>query len=233
MSNKMSRRSFLAGMAAVGGGLLLGACTPKEEEAAPPPAEEKQPAEEEPKSVEKEPVTLTYANWWGAYNSTALPPTLEELKDIIPHVTVELQEVADSVQYYQTCFPAGTCPDLVYHENFFTQYYDADAILELSDYYDADGIDFYEDFYHGLALCLWKGKIYGVPHMFETCVLFYNRDLVEEYWGQDLWEAFPDGNWDLEDMVEVAKACTQDTSGDGQVDQWALFVNHRHYYYGM
>jgi ABC-type glycerol-3-phosphate transport system substrate-binding protein len=231
MSNKMSRRSFLSGMAALGGSALLGACAPKE--AAPSAGEEEQPKAEEAQAVEKEPVTITYAGWWGAFNSTALPPALEDLKEVLPHVTVELQEIADRVQFFPTCFAAGTCPDICYHDNFFSQYYDSGLILELSSYYDADGIDFYNDFYHGLALCLWKGKIYAVPHMFETCVLFYNRDLVEEYWGQDLWEAFPDGNWDLEDMVEVAKACTQDTDGDGKVDQWGLFVNHRHYYYGM
>ena len=223
MSNKMSRRAFLSGMAALGGSLALGACAPKD----------KAPSAKDLKAISKDPVTLTYAAWWGAYNSTALPPSLEELKDVLPNVTVEVQELADRVQFFPTCFAAKTCPDIVYHENWFTQYYDTDLILELSDYYDADGIDFYEDFYHGLALCLWKGKLYGVPHMFETCVLFYNRDMVEEYWGQDLWEAFPDGNWDLEDMVEVARACTQDTTGDGNVDQWGLFVNHRDYYYGM
>jgi ABC-type glycerol-3-phosphate transport system substrate-binding protein len=69
--------------------------------------------------------------------------------------------------------------------------------------------------------------------MFETCVLFYNKDMITEYWGQDLWEAFPDGNWEVDDMVEVGRACTQDTTGDGNIDQWGLFVNHRHYYYGM
>jgi ABC-type glycerol-3-phosphate transport system substrate-binding protein len=61
----------------------------------------------------------------------------------------------------------------------------------------------------------------------------YNKDMVEQYYGQDLWEAFPDGNWEMEDMVEVSKACTQDTDGDGVIDQWGLYIYHRSYYYGM
>jgi multiple sugar transport system substrate-binding protein len=220
-------------MAALGGGLLLGACAPKEE-AAPPAGEETQPeTKEEPQAVEKEPVTIKFVSWWGSYNSTAFPPAVEELKELYPHITIELQEIPYSEEYYTTCFAAQTCGDIEYHFNHFTLYYDEGLILELTPYYEADGLDFYDDFYHGLALCLWKGKIYGVPHMFETCMMMYNKDMVEQYYGQDLWEAFPDGNWEMEDMVEVSKACTQDTDGDGVIDQWGLYIYHRSYYYGM
>jgi ABC-type glycerol-3-phosphate transport system substrate-binding protein len=229
MSNKMSRRSFLNGLAALGGGLALAACAPKE---AAPAGGQDEPAKDEPKAAQKEPVTVVFKSWWGAYNSVALPPTLEELKDVIPEITVELSEGGDDA-FYNTCFAAGTCPDIPYHRNHFSKFYDEDLILDLTSYYESDNLDFYNDFNHGLALCLWKGKIYGVPHMFETCVLFYNKDMIKERWGQDLWEAFPDGNWEMEDMVEVAKACTVDETGNGVPDVYGLYVYHRHYYYGM
>ena len=226
MSTGLSRRQFLASVAALSGGIVLAACAPKAQPTAVPKAAEV------PKAAAKE-IELRYASWWGAYNTMALPDSIKELKDLYPNVTVKLEELADATMPYRTCYVAGTCADITYHNNEFSKYYDEGVILELTDYYERDGIDFYEDFFHGLALCLWKGKLYGVPHMFETCVLFYNRDMIEERWGKDLWEAFPDGNWDIEDMVEVSKACARDTSGDGAIDEFGLYCFHRHYYYGM
>jgi ABC-type glycerol-3-phosphate transport system substrate-binding protein len=220
-------------MAALGGSALFAACAPKQQEVDKTGDQPETKQEEAPTPAQKEEVTIKFVSWWGAYNSAAFPPAVEDLKDVAPHITVELQEIPYSEEYYTTCFAAQTCGDIEYHFNHFTLYYDEGLIKELTPYYEGDGLDFYDDFYHGLALCLWKGKIYGVPHMFETCLLLYNRDLVEEYYGQDLWEAFPDGNWEMEDMVEVARACTQDTDGDGVVDQWGFYVNHRSYYYGM
>lgn len=224
----MTRRHFLTTVAALGGGLVLAACAPKPTPTPKPAAKPTAP----PKPAAK-PIELRYASWWGAYNTMALPDSLKDLKEVLPNVTVKLEELADSVMPYRTCYVAGTCADITYHNNEFSKYYDEGVILELTDYYERDGIDFYKDFYHGLALCLWKGKLYGVPHMFETCVLFYNKDLVEKHWGKDLWEAFPDGNWDISDLEEVGRACTQDTTGDGHIDQFGLFIYHRHYYYGM
>ncbi|MBC7235744.1 MAG: extracellular solute-binding protein, partial [Chloroflexi bacterium] len=161
------------------------------------------------------------------------PQTLEEIKEKLPNITVKVEEITNQPQVYQTCFVAGTCADIVYHDNMMSKYYDEGVILELTDYYERDGLDHDNDFYHGLGLTRWKGKLYGVPHMFETAVIFYNRDLVEKYWGKDLWEAFPDGNWELEDFTEVAQACTVDTDGDGKIDQWGAYFYHRSYYYGM
>jgi ABC-type glycerol-3-phosphate transport system substrate-binding protein len=172
-------------------------------------------------------------NWWGAYNTQALPGFLTEFKDAYPNITVNLEEITGQLQVYQTCMVAGTCADIVYHDNFMSKFYDEGLILQVDDYYERDGIDFEADFYHGLALEQWKGKLYGFPHMYESFMIFYNKDLVMKHWGKDLWDAFPDGDWDLKDMQEVALACTVDTSGDGNIDQWGLYVNHRDYYYGM
>jgi len=42
---------------------------------------------------------------------------------------------------------------------------------------------------------------------------------VKEYYGKDIWEDM-DGKWDLDDWLEIMIACTQDTNGDGRIDQW-------------
>jgi len=237
MQEKLSRRRFLQGAALAGTGMLVAACAPK---ATPTPKVEAKPEEKvkptaPPAKPAAEEVEVRYASWWGAYNTTALPIVLKDFKDEFPNVNVKLEEIAynDAQTKYQTTLVAGTAPDILLHMNFMSLFYDQDLILVLDDYYARDGIDFENDFYHGLGVNDWGGKIYGFPLMFESCIMLYNKNMVKEYWGQDLWEAFPDGMWDTQDMIEVAKACTKDTDGDGSIDQWGLYIYHRSMYYGM
>ncbi|MBC7237130.1 MAG: twin-arginine translocation signal domain-containing protein, partial [Chloroflexi bacterium] len=85
MSAEMGRRQFLKRMAMLGGGLLLAACAPKAEPTAAPAEQKKAEAAPTapPKAAPKE-VELRYMAWWGAYNQTALPQTLEEIKEKLP-----------------------------------------------------------------------------------------------------------------------------------------------------
>lgn len=230
MSTWFTRRQFLATSATVAGAAALAACQP------PAPAQPAAPAADKPVpavETEKE-VEVRYMSWWGSFNAELLPDIQKDYKDVAPNVTIKLEEVGygEAEQKYPTTLVAGTAADILYHMNFMSQFYTNDLILDLTPRYDADGIDFQNDFYHGLGINDWGGKIYGFPHMFESCVILYNKDMITEHWGQDLWEAFPDGNWDLTDMLDVAKACTQDLTGNGQTDQWGLYIGHRHYYYG-
>ena len=233
----LSRRRFLAHMAALSAGFALAACAPKATPAPaePAPAAEK-PAAEKPAAAKPaaSPVEVRYLSWWGAFNTMVMPEVIKEFKDLMPHVTVTVEEVpqAEFAQKAQTTLVAGTAADILYHENYMSKYYTEGLILELDDRFDATGIDFDRDFYEGLALCRWAGKLYGFPHMWETCLFLYNKTAVQEGWGKDLWEAFPDGNWDFNDMVEVSKATTKMTS-DGRMEQWGLWIYHRSYYYGL
>ena len=227
MSIEITRRSFLTAMAGLTGGMALAACAPKEPTAAPKAEAPKADAPAAPAKVAEQ-VDMRYISWWGSFNTGLLPDIMKDFKDVMPNVNIKLEEKpqSEAQKVYQTTLVAGTAADIIYHENYMSVYYDNDLILELDNYYDRDGINFQDDFYHGLGINDWNGKIYGFPHMFETCVMMYNKDMIKEKWGKDLWEAFPDGNWTIDDMVEVAKACTVPK------EIWGLFIYHRHYYYG-
>ena len=84
MSNKMSRRAFLGGMAALGGSALFAACAPKQvaevDKSAAQPETKKEDA---PAAAPKEDVTLKYASWWGSYNSTIFQPSVDEIKEML------------------------------------------------------------------------------------------------------------------------------------------------------
>jgi len=58
-----------------------------------------------------------------------------------------------------------------------------------------------------------------MPFDLDPNAIFYNKTMVKEYYGKDIWEDM-DGKWDLDDWLEIMIACTQDTNGDGRIDQW-------------
>ena len=237
MSGTFSRRDFMIRSAALSGGLILAACTPKPQ-STPVPAPATQPKAKEkapPPAPAQEKVTVRYASWWGLFITTVLPDCIKDFQDQNPNVTIELEEVpyGEAETNYTPTLVAGTAADILYHMNFMSRYYDQGLILRLDDYMAADDIDYWNDFYLGLGIDDWAGKIYGFPHMFETYLVLYNKTMIEEHWGRDLWEAFPDGNWDEADMLEILDACTQDLNGDGKIDQWGMHKTHRSYYYGL
>ena len=72
------------------------------------------------------------------------------------------------------------------------------------------------DYYPGiLAVNEYEGGIYGLPWIAQPVVTFYNKALFD---AAGLEYPSPDWTWD--DFIEYATALTQDTDGDGEIDQW-------------
>ena len=176
----------------------------------------------------KKPVTLRYLCWWGQYTTGALPGIKAAFEDKFPHVTIKVEEVGwgDAPTKYQTTIAAGTAADVFYHKEMMSKLFTTGKILDITDYFERDGFDSKKDFFQTIGSEWWAGKLYGWPHMFEDICVFYNKELVKKYWGKDIWEAFPDGEWDWTDMMEIAEACTVDTNGDGRTDIWGLMGNY-------
>jgi multiple sugar transport system substrate-binding protein len=64
------------------------------------------------------------------------------------------------------------------------------------------------------------GGTYGLPWIAQPVVVYYNRALLE---AAGLEEPSPDWTWD--DFMTYATTLTQDTDGDGEVDQWGFINN--------
>ncbi len=65
----------------------------------------------------------------------------------------------------------------------------------------------------------WEGKQYGIPYDFAPGGFYVNLDLLEEA-GVDV----PTEDWDMNDLLEAAIALTKDKDGDGEIDQWGVFL---------
>ena len=229
-----TRRQLLKALAALGG-LALASCAPAAPTAAPTAA----PKQEEPKPQPTEakaaatPKEVRYFSWWPLFISGVFPQIEKDFKDKFPNVTIKIEEVpyGEALTKYTTTLSAGTSADVLFHMNFMSQYFTKGLILDLTPRFEKDGFVYERDFYQGLGIDKWAGKIYGFPHLFETCLILYNKTMVKQAWGKDLWEAFPDGNWDISDMITIGKACAKGT-GD-KMEQWGAFIPYSNYYYGM
>jgi sn-glycerol 3-phosphate transport system substrate-binding protein len=104
---------------------------------------------------------------------------------------------------------------------------DTGAIVPITDFTDgADGIDrtkIYPVFwdYNSAA-----GAIWSMPFNQSLPVLYYNRDL---FTAAGLDPDQPPQTWD--ELVEAAKKLTQDTDGNGEIDQWGVNTNENTHWY--
>ncbi|MFH1084343.1 MAG: ABC transporter substrate-binding protein [Chloroflexota bacterium] len=172
------------------------------------------------KPVVRESITLTYNTWWPtmADNLTVVIPIFEARN---PWIKIEQQVLPynEWIQKYQTTMVAGTAADTFCGNLFISpKFYQPKYHMDMTDALLADGIDLKKEYFI-TATELWCGRVYGMPFDMDTNAMFYNKDLMKKYYGKDLW-ADMGGKWDINDWVEIMKACTQDSNKDGKLDIW-------------
>ncbi|MDI9419117.1 MAG: extracellular solute-binding protein [Firmicutes bacterium] len=70
----------------------------------------------------------------------------------------------------------------------------------------------------------YQGQRYGIgvhEDVFNESIMImsYNRDLIEKYGLPDPWELYLAGEWTYDKLEELATVITEDTDGDGVIDQ--------------
>ncbi len=64
------------------------------------------------------------------------------------------------------------------------------------------------------------GRQFGLPKYQGTLVLYYNKDLFDQY-----GVAYPTAAWTHDDYLAAMKALTRDTNGDGRTDIWGSMID--------
>lgn len=123
-----------------------------------------------------------------------------------------------------TMIAGGTPPEFFYlSQEYVTAFAAQGALLDITELVDQDGrgtCDL-EDYYPSvLEQYRYRGRLYGLPWIAQPVVLYCNVRLFRQA-GAPL----PDRSWDWRRFVEVSKALTTDTDGDGRIDQWGFIVN--------
>jgi len=86
--------------------------------------------------------------------------------------------------------------------------------------------DFEEEKWSEMAL--EYGKFNGKQYGFDTGVnpvgsgIYWNKTMFEREGQPNLYELVEKKQWTWDKMLEIAKALTKDTDGDGVIDQWGL-----------
>lgn len=145
----------------------------------------------------------TTISWWQFWTSPDVAPTIRQLVDKFeekePNVNVELGELtwSDGHEKIVISLAAGKGPDLVeLGSDWIAEFAAAGKLLDVSDKIG--------DLRNDLQMwepVTYKGKVYGLPWMLGTRVLFGNRKLLREAGYED---DFQPKNWDQ--LLAAAKA---------------------------
>lgn len=113
---------------------------------------------------------------------------------------------------YATAIAAGKGPDVGYmYAEMFPQFISMGAVEDLTKRLSKEDYDNYIYINDAKEM----GGIYGLPiEAANPGVLYYNKDILNK-----LGEK-PPVTW--EDFRRIAKKATQDTNGDGKIDQWGF-----------
>jgi multiple sugar transport system substrate-binding protein len=153
-----------------------------------------------------EPVTLTFWHYYGGAHTASLEAVLQKYMDEHPNVTIEARLVnfPDFNRTLLQSAAAGDLPDIALINAFDTQMLaEAGIITDLTERATEWGGT--GNYFPGIyETSLWEGKNYGLPHLADAYVLWYNKDIFEEA-GLE-----PPKTWD--ELRETAKAL----SGDGR-----------------
>jgi len=167
------------------------------------------------------PVTITYAMWGDTTELANQQKVVDAFKVLNPNITVKVS-VADWTTYWdklQTDLAGGNAPDVLLMDGpLYPDYQTRDQLLDLTPLITRDGFDTgglvdlaVQDF------TAPDGHLYGLPRDLNTIALFYNKTMFDA-----AGLPYPDGTWDWNKLVEVAKKLTK-TSG-GKTSQWGFYT---------
>jgi multiple sugar transport system substrate-binding protein len=241
--NPCSRRAWVRSLGATFGGALLVACGGEAAPAAPaakaeptkalavaPTAASVATSAPAPTAVPKAKgpgVEVNFNTWYEA----VIPPTQPLFKQFEEEfnvkLTVDLSASNRDTAKYTAWYASGTAPDVVCGDNFiWSKFYNANAILEISDYLKRDKIDLKKD-YVLMGSEIWCGKTYAFPFDADPRAVYYNKTLLKQAGAKDPWDDLK-GEWTLDDMEEAMYKAARVTGNAGtdvygvRTDAWGM-----------
>jgi len=163
--------------------------------------------------------TVEFATWGGTEDLDIYATLIEQFEAENPDVIVELIHIPSAGDYEQnlaTLIAAGAAPDVFFINNISLPGFAAqDAFLPLEQFATAEFLD---DFFPGhLDAFRHNGDLMALPRDISNMVLFYNQDLFDA-----AGIASPGDGWTWDDFMAAGLALTQDTDGDGVIDQFGF-----------
>ncbi len=169
-----------------------------------------------------EDVTITWFMRWDKTRvENVAMPVIQAFEAQHPNIHIEFENVGKSSEYYQklqTMTAGGLAPDVFYPATHIAYAFAMkDAIRFVDDFIARDNLDMSQYDPYVLSLYQLDGLTYCLPIDTAALVVFYNKEMFDA-----AGVPYPQDGWTWDDFLETAKALTQDTDGDGQVDQFGV-----------
>ncbi|OUM97540.1 MAG: ABC transporter substrate-binding protein [Thermobacillus sp. ZCTH02-B1] len=164
------------------------------------------------------PVSLTLTMWGSEQDKNTMEERLAIVKNLYPHITVEVNLVAgDYDQKVQTMIAGGTPPDIMMLAENYQVYASKGQIIPLDDYIASHQVDMDERYTPDIAnLMKYDGKQYGMPDRAGAMVVYYNKDMFDA-----ANVPYPKKGWTREDFLEAAQKLT--IKENGKIVQWGYY----------
>ena len=162
---------------------------------------------------------IEFATWGTTEDIAIYEELIADFEAEHPDIDIVLNHIPSAGDYEQnlaTLIAAGAAPDVFFINNISMPGFAAQgAFMPLEEFADEE---FLSDFFPGhLDAFRYEGELMALPRDISNLVLFYNQDLFEEAGVEP-----PSQGWTWEDFLAAAQELTQDTDGDGQVDQFGF-----------
>ncbi|MCO5205766.1 MAG: sugar ABC transporter substrate-binding protein [Anaerolineae bacterium] len=173
-------------------------------------------------SAEKTPVSFMV--FGDSAELAAYEALVTEFENQHPAIDVALQHIPDQGDYRRrlaAAFSSGEPPDIMLlNYRRFGTFADQGGLEPLSDYMAASEVIAESDFFPiTIDSFKWQGDLWCIPQNISSLVVYYNRDLFDV-----ANIPYPSSNWSWDAFLDAARALTQDTDGDGVVDQYGVGI---------
>ncbi|MCA9939381.1 MAG: sugar ABC transporter substrate-binding protein [Anaerolineales bacterium] len=175
-------------------------------------------------SASKTPTTITFMTSGDPAERDAYLELVAAFEEAHPEIHVEVTHIPSDKDYrtrLATDFAAGTPIDITLMNYRRIAGFAAAGQLEpLGPYLDKSDIIAADQFYPvPMEAFTWNGTLMCLPQNISNLVVYYNEDMFDA-----AGLAYPADDWTWDDFLKTAVALTQDTDGDGVVDQYGLGV---------
>lgn len=178
-------------------------------------------------ALARDSATIRFAFWGDPAEQAAYQAVVDAFERAHPEIDVTIDYTAGQGDYYRKIasdFAAGQPPD-VFLTNYrqFGQYAGAGGLASIQPLIESSE-RISEDDYYSQSLDAFRfgdaNQLYCLPQNISSLVVYYNQDMFEAA-GVPL----PADGWSWDEFIAAAQALTQDTDGDGTVDQFGVVVD--------
>ncbi|MEM7112468.1 MAG: sugar ABC transporter substrate-binding protein [Chloroflexota bacterium] len=139
-----------------------------------------------------------------------------------PNIDVQLDHIPSQAEYRQklaTRFAANEPPDvMLLNYRRFGAFAEAGALVPLDEQLAASEVIGADDFFPiAIESFELNGRLWCIPQNVSSLVVYYNKDLFDA-----ANVAYPQDDWTREQFLAAARQLTQDTNGDGTIDQYGV-----------